>query len=44
MAELKRRHRDEVQALRQAPEAAQGENIEPQRRLGPRDTARRGTS
>lgn len=36
LAELKRRHRDEVQALRQALEAAQSENLELRRRLGPR--------
>ncbi|MEW2114114.1 DUF6262 family protein [Streptomyces sp. NPDC005474] len=34
LAELKRRHRDEVQALRQALEAAQSENLELGRRLG----------
>ncbi|MFE2849481.1 DUF6262 family protein [Streptomyces scopuliridis] len=38
LAELKRRHRDEVQALRQALEAAQSENLELRRRLGPRHT------
>ncbi|MFB7327615.1 DUF6262 family protein [Streptomyces sp. NPDC056190] len=35
LAELKRQHRDEVQALRQALEAAQSENLELRRRLGP---------
>ena len=35
LAELKRRHRDEVHALRQALEAAHGENLELRRRLGP---------
>ncbi|MFF5019548.1 hypothetical protein [Streptomyces sp. NPDC001165] len=38
LAELKRQHRDEVQAL----EAAQSENLELRRRLGPRHTARPG--
>lgn len=38
--ELKRRHRDEVQALRQALEAAQSENLELRRSLGPRPTTR----
>jgi hypothetical protein len=38
LAELKRRHRDEVQALRQALEAAQSENLELRRSLGPRHT------
>jgi hypothetical protein len=44
LAELKRRHRDEVQALRQALEAAQSENLELRRRLGPRHTTRPETS
>jgi hypothetical protein len=35
LTELKRRHRDEVQTLRQALEAAQSENLELRRRLGP---------
>ncbi|WP_031174510.1 DUF6262 family protein [Streptomyces durhamensis] len=35
LAELKRRHLDEVQALRQAREAAQSENLELRRLLGP---------
>jgi outer membrane murein-binding lipoprotein Lpp len=39
LTELKRRHRDEVQALRQALEAAQSENLELRRRLGPRHAA-----
>lgn len=43
LAELKR-HRDEVQALRQALEAAQSENLELRRRLGPRHTTRPETS
>jgi outer membrane murein-binding lipoprotein Lpp len=34
LAELKRLHRDEVHALRQALEAAHGENLELRRRLG----------
>lgn len=44
LAELKQRHRDEVQALRQALEAAQSENLELRRRLGPRHAARPETS
>ncbi|MFZ3499302.1 hypothetical protein ACODT5_39860 [Streptomyces sp. 5.8] len=43
LAKLKQRHRDEVQALRQALEAAQSENLELRRRLGPRHVARPGT-
>ena len=39
LTELKRRHRDEVNALEQALEAAHGENLELRRRLGHRDTA-----
>jgi hypothetical protein len=39
LAELKRRHRDEISALRQALEAAHGENLELRRRLGHHDTA-----
>jgi hypothetical protein len=39
LTELKRRHRDEVNALKQALEAAHGENLELRRRLGHRDTA-----
>ena len=35
LAELKRRHRDEVGALERALEAAHGENLELRRRLGP---------
>lgn len=38
LAELKRRHRDEVTALRQALEAAHGENLELRRRIGHRPT------
>lgn len=34
LTELKRRHRDEVHALKQALEAAHGENLELRRRLG----------
>lgn len=34
LADLKRRHRDEVNALKQALEAAHGENLELRRRLG----------
>lgn len=44
LAELKQRHRDEVQALRQALEAAQSENLELRRRLGPRHVTRSETS
>jgi hypothetical protein len=36
LAELKRRHRDEIRALNQALEAAHGENLELRRRLGHR--------
>jgi len=32
--ELKQRHRDEISALKQALEAAHGENLELRRRLG----------
>jgi hypothetical protein len=39
LAELKRRHRDEISTLRHALEAAHGENLELRRRLGHRDTA-----
>ena len=39
LAELKRRHRDEITTLRHALEAAHGENLELRRRLGHRDTA-----
>ncbi|MCX4750314.1 DUF6262 family protein [Kitasatospora sp. NBC_01287] len=39
LAELKQRHRDEVRALRQALEAAQSENLQLRRRLGPRTVA-----
>ncbi|GAA3422476.1 DUF6262 family protein [Streptosporangium vulgare] len=38
LADLKRRHRDEITALKQALEAAHGENLELRRRLGPRGT------
>jgi hypothetical protein len=34
LTELKRRHRDEISALKQALEAAHGENLELRRRLG----------
>jgi len=34
LVELKRQHRDEVHALRQALEVAQGENLELRRRVG----------
>ena len=34
LAELRRRHRDEIHALNQALEAAHGENLELRRRLG----------
>ena len=36
LAELKRRHRDEIRALNQALEAAHGENLELRRQLGRR--------
>jgi len=36
LAELRRRHRDEVNTLRQALEAAHGENLDLRRRLGDR--------
>jgi hypothetical protein len=39
LTELKRRHREEVNALRQALEAAHGENLELRRRLGHKGTA-----
>ena len=39
LTELKRRHRDEISALKQALEAAHGENLELRRRLGHHDTA-----
>ena len=39
LTELKRRHRDEIDTLRQALEAAHGENLELRRRLGHQDTA-----
>ncbi len=38
LTELERRHRDEVNALKQALEAAHGENLELRRRLGHTDT------
>lgn len=38
LIELKRRHRDEMTALKQALEAAHGENLELRRRLGHRIT------
>jgi Family of unknown function (DUF6262) len=38
LTELKRRHRDEINTLRQALETAHGENLELRRRLGHRDT------
>ena len=38
LTELKRRHRDEISTLRQALEAAHGENLELRRRLGHQDT------
>ncbi|KAB1982858.1 hypothetical protein [Streptomyces triticiradicis] len=40
LAKLRRRHCEEVQALRQAIEVAQSENLELRRRLGPWHTAR----
>jgi hypothetical protein len=36
LAELRRRHRDEVNTLRQALETAHGENLDLRRRLGDR--------
>lgn len=39
LTDLKRRHRDEVNALKQALEAAHGENLELRRRLGHQGTA-----
>jgi Family of unknown function (DUF6262) len=39
LTELKRRHREEINALKQALEAAHGENLELRRRLGHQDTA-----
>ena len=36
LTELKRRHRDEISALKPALEAAHGENLELRRRLGHR--------
>ena len=39
LTDLKRRHRDETDALKQALEAAHGENLELRRRLGHQDTA-----
>ena len=39
LTELKRRHREEITALKQALEAAHGENLELRRRLGHQDTA-----
>jgi hypothetical protein len=38
LTELKRRHHDEMNALKHALEAAHGENLELRRRLGHRDT------
>jgi outer membrane murein-binding lipoprotein Lpp len=38
LADLKRRHHDEINALKQALEAAHGENLELRRRLGSRAT------
>jgi len=38
LTELKRRHRDETDTLKQALEAAHGENLELRRRLGHPDT------
>jgi Family of unknown function (DUF6262) len=39
LTELKRRHREEIDTLKQALEAAHGENLELRRRLGHQDTA-----
>ncbi len=38
LTELKRRHREEISALKQALEVAHGENLELHRRLGHHDT------
>lgn len=42
LTELKRRHRDEVQQLREALEAAHGENLQLRRRLGSHTAAGEG--
>src|SRR5258708_20762689 len=42
LADLKRRHRDEVHALNQALEAAHGENLELRRRLAQRTVTQQG--
>ena len=39
LTELKRHHREEIDTLKQALEAAHGENLELRRRLGHQDTA-----
>jgi Family of unknown function (DUF6262) len=39
LTELKRHHRDEINTLKQALEAAHGENLQLRRRLGHQDTA-----
>lgn len=39
LTELKRRHREEISVLKQALEAAHGENLELRRRLGHQNTA-----
>lgn len=44
LTDLKRRHRDEVQQLKQALEAAHGENLELRRRLGRRRDSRPGST
>lgn len=38
LADLKRRHRDEINALKRSLEAAHGENLELRRHLGPKGT------
>ena len=43
LAELRRRHRDEVTTLKRALEAAHGENLELRRRLGDRGTPQHQT-
>jgi len=43
LAELRRRHRDEVTTLKRALEAAHGENLELRRRLGDRATPQHET-
>lgn len=44
LTDLKRRHRDELATLKQALEAAHGENLELRRRLGHREARRQTTA